>query len=95
MIIRNIKTVSIMNKVHECKIKKLLASFDLEELAISSRFKIRSSGKITAINFLTSFLLLQSVIARDNGLFVYLIFQMNLSHSKLSQSASILVLSAL
>lgn len=44
-----------MNKVHECKIKKLLASFDLEELAISSRFKIRSSGKITAINFLTSF----------------------------------------
>jgi len=44
-----------MNKVHQREIKKLLASFDLEALAISSRFKIRNSGKITALNFLTSF----------------------------------------
>lgn len=44
-----------MNTIHHCKIKDILSSFDIESLARLTRFKIRNSGKITALNFLTSF----------------------------------------
>jgi len=44
-----------MNTIHHNKIKKHLSCFDIDTLALSSRFKIRCSGKITALNFLTSF----------------------------------------
>jgi len=44
-----------MNKIHQYEIKDILASYDIESLAISSGFKRRKSGKITATNFLASF----------------------------------------
>jgi len=44
-----------MNKIHRNKIKKLLATFDIESLAISTQFKIRNSGKISPQDFLISF----------------------------------------
>lgn len=44
-----------MNTIHHNKIKKYLSCFDIESIAICSRFKIRNSGKISALNFLTSF----------------------------------------
>jgi hypothetical protein len=44
-----------MNKIHQCNIKEIIETFDIDSLSIQSKFKSRNTGKITAINFLISF----------------------------------------
>lgn len=49
-----------MNNIQYSEFKKILSTFDIEALAISSQFKIRNSGKISAQDFLISFFCLMT-----------------------------------
>lgn len=44
-----------MNNIHQNKIKKFLNRYDINSLAVSSKFQMRNSGKILAQDFLVSF----------------------------------------
>ena len=49
-----------MNNIQYNEFKNILATYEIESLAISSRFKIRNTGKISAQDFLISFFCLMA-----------------------------------